>query len=240
MINQLQEMLRFIQDPANMFAERTVQTVQLCIVPILFSILIAVPLGILVARRPLGALIATTLSGLGRAIPVLVLLVLMVSVFHIGIGFRPAAIALTILGIPPILLNTIVGIRSIDPAVVDAARGMGMTQRQILGRIQIPLMLPVLAAGVRTAAVQIVATSPLAAIIGAGGYGEYILAGISNLADPTELLVGATSVALLALATEFGLAALQRAVTPAGVRAELPDESADQVENAPAEEAQAA
>jgi len=239
-INQLQEMLRFIQDPANMFAERTVQTLQLSIVPILCSLLIAVPLGILVARRPIGAFIATTLSGLGRAIPVLVLLVLMVSVFHIGIGFRPAAIALTILGIPPILLNTIEGIRSIDPAVVDAARGMGMTQRQILGRIQIPLMLPVLAAGVRTAAVQIVATTPLAAIIGAGGYGEYILAGISNLADPTELLVGATSVALLALATEFGLAALQRAVTPAGVRAEPPAESVGQAEAAPAGEPLAA
>jgi osmoprotectant transport system permease protein len=237
-IDQLREMLRFIQDPTNMFAERTAQTLQLCIVPIVCSMLIATPLGILVARRPIGAFIATTLSGLGRAIPVLVLLIIMVPIVHIG--FRPAAIALTILGIPPILLNTIEGIRSIDPAVVDAARGMGMTQRQILGRIQIPLMLPVLAAGVRTAAVQIVATSPLAAIVGAGGYGEYILAGISNLADPTELLVGATSVALLALATEFGLAALQRAVTPAGVRAEPPAESAGKAVAALAEEPLAA
>jgi osmoprotectant transport system permease protein len=238
MINQLQEMLRFIQDPANQFALRTRQTLLICITPILFSMLIAIPIGILVARRPLGAFIASTLSGLGRAIPVLVLLVIMVPI--IGIGFTPAVIALTLLGIPPILLNTIEGIRSIDPAVVDAARGMGMTQRQILARIQIPLMLPVLAAGVRTAAVQIVATSPLAAIIGAGGYGEYILAGISNLADPTELLVGATSVALLALATEFGLAALQRAVTPAGVRADLPAESASQEEETRVEEPQAA
>jgi len=238
-INQLQEMLRFIQDPANQFAYRTQQTLLICITPILLSMLIAIPIGILVARRPLGAFIATTLSGLGRAIPVLVLLVVMV-LLHVGIGFKPAVIALTLLGIPPILLNTIEGIRSIDPAVVDAARGMGMTQRQILARIQIPLMLPVLAAGVRTAAVQIVATSPLAAIIGAGGYGEYILAGISNLADPTELLVGATSVAALALATEFGLAALQRAVTPAGVRAEASAENAGQAEEAPVEEPQAA
>jgi osmoprotectant transport system permease protein len=238
MINQLQEMLRFIQDPANQFAYRTQQTLLICITPILLSMLIAIPIGILVARRPLGAFIAATLSGLGRAIPVLVLLVIMVPI--IGIGFEPAVIALTLLGIPPILLNTIEGIRSIDPSVVDAARGMGMTQGQILARIQIPLMLPVLAAGVRTAAVQIVATSPLAAIIGAGGYGEYILAGISNLADPTELLVGATSVALLALATEFGLAALQRAVTPTGVRAEPPAEGAGQAEATLAEEPQAA
>jgi osmoprotectant transport system permease protein len=238
MINQLQEMLRFIQDPANQFAFRTRQTLLICITPILLSMLIAIPTGILVARRPLGAFIAATLSGLGRAIPVLVLLVIMVPI--IGIGFEPAVIALTLLGIPPILLNTIEGIRSIDASVVEAARGMGMTQGQILARIQIPLMLPVLAAGVRTAAVQIVATSPLAAIIGAGGYGEYILAGISNLADPTELLVGATSVALLALATEFGLAALQRAVTPAGVRAAPPAEEAGQAEATPAGEPQAA
>ena len=140
MINLLGEMLRFIQDPANQFTYRTRQTLLICITPILLSMLIAIPIGILVARRPVGAFIASTLSGLGRAIPVLVLLVIMVPI--IGIGFEPAVIALTLLGIPPILLNTIEGIRSIDPAVVDAARGMGMTTRQILGRIQIPLMLP--------------------------------------------------------------------------------------------------
>jgi osmoprotectant transport system permease protein len=236
-INQLQEMLRYIQDPANEFALRTRQTLLLSITPILLALLIAIPIGIVVARRPLGAFIATTLSGLGRAIPVLVLLVVMVPIT--GIGFTPAVIALTVLGIPPILLNTIEGIRNIDAAVVDAARGMGMTQWQILGRIQIPLMLPVLAAGVRTAAVQIVATTPLAAIIGAGGYGEYILAGIGTF-DPTALLVGATSVALLALVTEFGLAALQRAVTPAGVRVEPPAGSAGQAEASLAEESLAA
>jgi osmoprotectant transport system permease protein len=234
MINQLMDMLRFVQDPENEFVAHTQETLLLCIVPIICAILIAIPLGILVARRPIGAFIATTLSGLGRAIPVLVLLVVMV-VIGVGIGFKPAAIALTLLGIPPILLNTIEGIRGIDPAVVDAGRGMGMTKPQILGRIQFPLMLPVLAAGVRTAAVQIVATSPLAAIIGARGYGHYSVQGLSNLADRTELLVGATSVALLALGVEFALAAVQRAVTPAGVRAEPPAGNAGQAEEALAE-----
>jgi osmoprotectant transport system permease protein len=233
-INQLIEMLRFVQDPENEYAATTRETLLICIIPIICSILIAVPLGILVARRPIPAFIASMLSGLGRAIPVLVLLVVMV-VIGVGIGLKPAAIALTLLGIPPILLNTIEGIRGIDPAVVDAGRGMGMTKPQILGRIQFPLMLPVLAAGVRTAAVQIVATSPLAAIIGAGGYGHYIVQGLSNLADPTELLVGGTSVALLALGTEFALAAVQRAVTPAGVRAEPPAGNVGQAEEALAE-----
>src|SRR5690348_3139399 len=135
MINQLMEMLRFVQDPENEFAATTRETLLICIVPIICSILIAVPLGILVARRPIPAFIASMLSGLGRAIPVLVLLVVMV-VIGVGIGFKPAVIALTLLGIPPILLNTIEGIRGIDPAVVDAGRGMGMTKPQILGRIQ--------------------------------------------------------------------------------------------------------
>jgi osmoprotectant transport system permease protein len=213
----LANMLRFIQNPQNDFAGQTVVTLQLCIVPILLASAIAIPIGILVARRPPIAFLTAASSGVVRAIPVLVFLVVMVP--YLGIGFRPAATALTLLGIPPILLNTIEGLRGIDPAAVDAARGIGMTRRQILGRIQIPLVLPLLAAGIRTAAVQIVATSPLATIIGAGGYGDYINAGLGNLADSTELLVGAVSIALLAILTEVALAALQRALTPAGVRA---------------------
>lgn len=214
----LQAMLRYIQNPEHDFLTHTADTLKLCIIPILFAMLIAIPVGILVAQRPVPAFIATSLSGIARAIPVLALLFLLLQFTHIG--FTPAAITLTILGIPPILLNTIEGLRAIDPAAVDAARGMGMTPLQILLRIQIPLVLPVLAAGIRTAAVQIVATSPLAALIAAGGYGDYILEGISNLADSTELLVGATSVALLALLTEVGLALVQRLVTPVGVRGE--------------------
>jgi len=214
----LQQMLQFIQDPQNDFLGHTNETLLLCIVPTLLAIFIAIPVGILVAQRPLGAFIAITVGGLARAIPVIVFLVAVLP--YLGIGFTPAATALTLLGISPILLNTIEGLRGIDPAAIDAARGMGMTRRQMLMRIQIPLVLPVLAAGIRTAAVQIVATSPLAAIIAAGGYGDYILAGISSLVDPTELLVGAISVALLALLTELGLATLQRLVTPAGVRGE--------------------
>jgi osmoprotectant transport system permease protein len=223
----LQQMLQFIQDPQNDFLGQTVETLRLCVVPILLAMVIAIPLGILVAQRPLMAFVATNVSGLARAIPVLVFLVAVLP--YLGIGFTPAATALTLLGIPPILLNTIEGLRGIDPAATDAARGMGMTRRQILTRIQIPLVLPVLAAGVRTAAVQIVATSPLAAIIAAGGYGDYILAGLSDLADPTELLVGAVSVALLALLTEVALAGVQRAVTPAGVRGQTPEAGANDV-----------
>lgn len=234
----LSRMVQFIQDPNNDFAGQTVVTLQICVVSILLSMVIAIPVGILVARRPFSAFLAATLSGLARAIPVLVLLVVLVPYLHIG--FRPAVTALTVLGIPPILLNTIEGLRGIDPAAIDAARGMGMTRWQVLVRVQMPLVLPVLAAGIRTAAVQIVATSPLAALIGADGYGDYILAGSSNLADPTELLVGATTVALLALATEVVLAGAQRVVTPAGVRGDSAREVARAAAPARADEVRAA
>ncbi len=131
------------------------------------------------------------------------------------------------MGVSPILLNTIAGLQGIDPAVTDAGRGMGMTSLQVLTRIQIPLVLPVIAAGVRSAAVQIVATTPLAALIGGGGYGDYIIGGIGLLADRTELLVGAGGVAALALVTEFGVAAVQRAVTPVGLRISAEQEFAE-------------
>jgi osmoprotectant transport system permease protein len=114
-------------------------------------------------------------------------------------------------------LNTSTGIRGIDPAIIDAARGMGMTPWQILTRIQTPLVLPVIAAGARTAAVQIVATATLAAIIGAGGYGEYILSGLYQV-DSTQILAGALPVAALAILIELGLSWVQHLVTPLGLR----------------------
>jgi osmoprotectant transport system permease protein len=130
----------------------------------------------------------------------------------------PAFVSLVILGIPPILLNTYTGIRGIDPAMIDAAKGMGMTRWQILQRVETPLVLPILAAGVRIAALQIVATTPIAALIGSGGLGQYILAGV-NILDYAQATAGALGIVALALLTEGLFALLQRALTPAGVRA---------------------
>ncbi len=212
----MQQLIAFIADPKNHFGAETVATLKLSIVPILIAIVISIPLGISLAQRPLAAFSATNISGLARAIPTLALLAAVVP--YLGIGFKPAVFALTLLGIPPILLNTISGLRGIDPANVEAARGMGMTRWQILTRVQVPLMAPVLAAGVRTSAVQIVATVPLAgAIIGAGGYGDYIFAGV-NLLQTTPLLVGGIGTAILAFLTEIVLGQAQRALTPAGLR----------------------
>jgi osmoprotectant transport system permease protein len=211
----VQSLLRFAAAPTNAYLEHSVAYVDLCAASVLLATVIGVALGVAVARRPLLAFLAVNLSGLMRAVPVIVFLTLALP--YLGLGFTPALVALAILGIPPVLLNTYTGIRGIDPVIVDAARGIGMTPGQIVRRIQAPLVLPVLAAGVRTSAVQVVATATLAAIIGAGGYGDYILAGLYQV-DTVQILAGAIPVSVLALLIELGLGWVQRTVTPRGLR----------------------
>ena len=207
-------LIQFIADPRNAFGQQTLTTLRLSLIPLAAAVLIGTPLGIVVAPYELATFLAANTSGLVRAIPSIA--VLAIAIPYLGIGFAPSVVALTVLGIPPILLNTVAGLRGVDPSAVDAGRGVGMTAWQLLGRIQLPLMLPVLIAGVRTAAVQIIATVPLAALIGGGGYGDYIFAGLNDESHTTELLVGALSVALLAVLAELSLAVLQRALTPHG------------------------
>ncbi|HEY7341558.1 MAG TPA: ABC transporter permease [Ktedonobacterales bacterium] len=216
--NFLGQVWAFIQDPANAYGEHLWTTILLSVFPIVLAFVIALPLGILTARRPVAAFLSTNLSGVARAIPSIALLALMLLIPGIPIGFVPSVIALTLLGIPPILLNTIAGMQSIDPAAIDAARGMGMTRLQILQRVEAPLALPVIAAGVRIAAVQIVATTPIAYLIGASGFGEYIVGGM-YLADYARATAGALGIVLLALLTEALFGLLQRVLTPAGIRA---------------------
>ncbi len=211
--------INFIQDPANDYLGHTIQYFQLCGVSIAAAIVIGVVLGALVSRNAFAAFIAVNFSGLVRAIPIIAVLLLFVYIIPIplNIGFVPSIIALILLGIPPILLNTYTGIRIIDPAMIDAAKGMGMTTWQIVTRIQAPLVTPLVAAGIRTSAVQIVATATLAAYIGAGGFGDYIVDGL-NVLNYTELVVGAVSVAVLAILIEALMSWLQRAVTPEGLK----------------------
>ena len=159
--------LNFILDPKNDFLGQTIEYLKLCGISIGAAIVIGVVLGALVTRNAFLAFIAVNLSGLMRAIPIIAVLIVFVPIF--GIGFLPSIIALIVLGIPPILLNTYTGIRGIDPATIEAAKGMGMTSWQIATRIQAPLVTPLVAAGIRTSAVQIIATATLAAFIGGEG-----------------------------------------------------------------------
>jgi osmoprotectant transport system permease protein len=212
----------FILDPNNDFVGHTSDYIKLCVAAILLAMVISIPLGTVVARRRVFAFITINLSGLMRAIPVLAFLAAALPI--LGVGSRPALVALVVLGIPPILLNTCTAIQGIDPAVIDAARGMGMTTWQIITRIQTPLILPLIAAGVRTSAVQIIATATLAAIIGAGGYGEYIYLGLREF-NNTQLIAGALPVTILAILVELLMGWLERILTPRGLRVQASVES---------------
>lgn len=211
----INDLLQFIKDPVNDFPGHTLAYIQICAIAIVLAIVIGVTLGVAVTRNAAAAFIAVNLSGLMRAIPVIAFLI--AALPYLGVGIKPTVIALTVLGIPPILLNSYTGIRGIDNSIIDAARGMGMTPWQIITRIQAPLVMPIIAAGVRTAAVQIVATATLAAIIGAGGYGEYIIDGLNRF-NYTAVFAGAIPVALLALLIEIVMSWLQYMLTPAGLR----------------------
>jgi osmoprotectant transport system permease protein len=175
---------------------------------------LAIPAGIYAAHRPAVAFAAVNAANVGRTLPSLAVLALIMPV--LGTGFAPSLFALSLLALPPILLNTIAGMRSVDVDIVDAARGMGMTARGVLRRIEWPLALPVVFAGLRTAAIQVVSGAVLAAFIGGGGLGDFITAGIAMMAIP-QLLVGAIPVTLLALGADFGFGALQRRLTPRGL-----------------------
>lgn len=208
-------LLQFYLNPRNNLIGQTLTFLQLCFVPISIATTLGVIIGVLVYRNAFLSFVAVNASNLIRAIPVIAALFMFVPVFKIG--FLPAALALTLLGIPPVLLNTYVGLRGVDPAAIDAARGMGMTSWQIMLRVQAPLVLPVLTAGVRTSAVQVVATAPLGGLIGAGGYGDYIIDGVNSL-NTTEILAGSILVAALAMAVEIGLSWLERRLTHISLR----------------------
>jgi osmoprotectant transport system permease protein len=207
--------LNFILDPKNDYLGHTLTYLKICGFSISLAIVIGVILGAVVSRSAILAFVAVNLSGLMRAIPIIAVLIVFVPIF--GLGFTPTVIALIVLGIPPILLNTYTGIRGVDPAMIEAARGMGMTTWQIATRIQAPIVTPLIAAGIRTSAVQIIATATLAAFIGAGGFGDYIVDGL-NVFNYTELIVGAISVAILAMLVEVFMGWLQRTLTPEGLK----------------------
>jgi osmoprotectant transport system permease protein len=217
--------VNFVLDPNNDYLGHAIDYLKLCGVAIAVASVIGVGLGILVSRNAFLAFIAINLSGVMRAIPIIAALFIIFSVVQ-QLGFLPAIIALIVLGIPPILINTYTGIRGIDPAAIDAAKGMGMTSWQIATRIQTPLVTPLVAAGIRTSAVQIVATATLAAFIGAGGFGDYIVDGLTVF-NNTELIVGAVSVAILAMIIEVSLSWLQHVLTPEGLKVQEQEATAN-------------
>ncbi|MEY2534105.1 MAG: osmoprotectant transport system permease protein, partial [bacterium] len=177
------------------------------------ALAVALPLGILLGHRHRGAFLAINISNVFRALPSLALIAISLALF--GLSLLNVEIALIALAIPPILTNAYTAVDSVDPDAVEAARGMGMRERQVLTGVELPLAWPLIFAGIRTASVYVVATAPLAAIAGGGGLGDIILN------QPTYRLTGVIAatlvVVVLAFVVDALLALAQRAVTPRGV-----------------------
>ncbi len=171
------------------------------------ALLVGVPLGASVSSSPRLRGVALGAIYVGRVVPSLAVLAIMLPL--VGIGFAPSLIALALLAIPPIALNTDLGLRGVPGAVRDAARGLGMDRRQIRSRVEWPLAFPIVFTGIRTAAVEVIASATLAAFIGGGGLGEYIVNGLAEN-DDAQLLEGALAVGALALATQWFLGGVER------------------------------
>lgn len=187
------------------------------------ALAIGLPLGIWLGHRGRGGAVAINLSNIGRAVPSLAILALVQQAIGLsgwpGFGARPALVALVALAVPPLVTNAYVGMRGVDRDVVEAARGMGMTAGELLWRVELPIALPLVMAGVRTAAVQVVATATLAAVTAWGGLGRFIVDGFGQQ-DNAQIVAGALLVGLMALVAELGLGRLQRRVVSEGLRAQ--------------------
>ncbi|MER6735833.1 ABC transporter permease [Streptomyces puniciscabiei] len=196
----------WLADPAHWSGEdgvchRLLQHLVLTVVCLLLSCLIALPVALVLGHLGKGGALAVNLSNVGRAVPTFAVLVLLLLTPVGRWGEGPTVVALVLFAVPPLLTNAYVGMREVDRGVVQAARGMGMTGRQMLLRVELPLALPMVLNGVRIAAVQLVATATIAALAGGGGLGRIITAGF-NLASTPQVVAGALLVAVFALVVE--------------------------------------
>ena len=209
--------------------KRLVEHVLMSLAATLAAVVVGLPIGMTLGhrrgRRWVSASV-TTLTNLARAVPSYGVLVLFALAFGLsgwpGFGARPALVALFVLAVPPIVTNSYIGVREVDADVREAARGMGMTGWQIMRRVEAPLAAPLVLAGIRTSAVQVVATATLAAATAWGGLGRFVVDGFRQR-DDAQIVAGALLVAVLSLMTEMGLAIVQRWLSP-GRRAGLPVE----------------
>ncbi len=194
--------------------ELTLTQIEVTVLALSLSLLVALPIGLYLGHRGSGELLAIGLGNAGRAIPELALIALMATA--IGVGVVNLTVALAVLGVPPILTNAFVGIRQVDSATVDAARGMGMTELEILRKVELPLAIPTVMTGVRGATIAIVATATIAPLAGVLTLGDFIIN--ENVYGDNGVLAGAILVALLALVLEFALAGVQRLLTSKGLK----------------------
>jgi osmoprotectant transport system permease protein len=213
------EVIAWLTDPAQWSGPdgipvRTLQHLWYSVLATVIAAAISLPIGVYIGHTGRGAVFAVNLTNLGRAIPSLGIIILMFTVF--GFGIAPVLITLFALAIPPIVTNSYIGVRSVDPDVRQAAEGMGMRGRQVLWQVELPIAMPLIMAGIRTSAVQVVATATLAAFVGLGGLGRYLIDGLSQR-DLAQVVGGAILVAVLSLLTELLLGRVQTLVVSEGL-----------------------
>jgi osmoprotectant transport system permease protein len=213
----MNEFISVFQNRQGMLLEKIWEHLQISLISLLIAIIIAVPLGLILTRYQRTAEPIISLSAIMQTIPSLAVLAFLIPFF--GIGITPAIIALTLYGLLPILRNVYTGIKEVNPALKEAATGMGMSSFRRLSKIELPIAMPVVMAGIRTSMVLIVGTTTIAALIGAGGLGEIILLGLDRGADINLIILGAVPAALLAIALDFILRGFERFSKKFGMKA---------------------
>ncbi|MGB2711056.1 MAG: ABC transporter permease [Conexibacter sp.] len=213
-MNDFVDAFRFIGEHAGLLGRLTLDHLALSGAAVGVALLLALPLGVVLGHAHRGSFAAINVSNVGRALPSLALISIGVAV--LGIGFLNVMVALVVLAAPIVLTNAYVAVDGVDPDAVEAARGMGMTPREVLWKVELPLALPLIFAGVRTAVVYVIATATLASVAGGHGLGDVIVDQATYRLP--GVLGAAICVAALALAAELLFAGLQRAVTPRGLR----------------------
>jgi osmoprotectant transport system permease protein len=206
--------VQFLFDNLSLIWDKTVEHLELSGASVGVALAIAIPLGVWLGHLHRGSFLAINVSNVGRALPSLA--VISIGLGLLGVGFLNVMVALVILAAPVMLTNAYVAVNQVDADAVRAARGMGMTPLQTLARVELPLALPLIFAGIRTAAVYVVATAPLAALAGGGGLGDIIVN--QPTYGPEGVVAGSIAIALLAFATDGVFALLQHFVTPRGLR----------------------
>ena len=229
-MNLVTETITWLTDPrhwqgSGAIPVRLLEHIGLSAVSLLIAAVIAVPIGMWIGHTGRGATFAVNVANFGRALPSLAVIGLIVPVTaaidpQLGFKVYPTVIAMVVLAGPPLLVNTYAGVSGVDRELVEAARAMGLREGQILRQVEIPVALPVIATGFRSAAVQIVATATLGAIFGGGGLGRYLVEGISQNNDGM-VFGGVVLIAALALTTELVFSLIQRALTSPGLRGRL-------------------
>ncbi len=220
----LGDVAAWFADPANWTGPRgllmrTWQHVSISTIGTAIAIVVALPLAVVLGHVRRGGILAVSAVNIGRAIPsfgivgVMFPITLSIAVLASPLGFWATLIALILLAMPPMFVNGYTAVREVDPALIEAARGMGMTESEVLRRVEIPLGLPLIMAGIRTAAVAVIATATLGAVVGFGGLGRYIIDGFAQ-GDDVLIFVGGLVVALLAVATELGLGWVESRTDP--------------------------